>query len=41
MLGEFNAKLEAEDILKPTNGSDIRYKNNNDNGVRNLNVATK
>jgi exonuclease III len=33
MLGDFNAKLEREDIFKPTNGNDSLHQDSNDNGV--------
>jgi hypothetical protein len=40
MLGDFNAKVGREDILKPINGNDCLHEASNDNGVRVKNVAT-
>jgi len=35
LLGDFNAKVERENIFKPTTGNE-----SNDNGVRIVNFAT-
>jgi len=40
MLGDFNAKLEREDIFKPTVWNDSLHQVINGNGVRKVNVAT-
>jgi len=40
LLGEFNAKLEREDIFKPTIWNGGLHQGINDNGVRKVNVAT-
>ena len=40
LLGEFNAKLCREDILKPIIGQESRHQDSNDNGVRLVNFAT-
>jgi hypothetical protein len=40
LLGDFNAKLGREIILKPTNGNDSLHEIINDNGVRVVNSAT-
>jgi len=34
LLGDFNAKLEKEDIFKPAIGNESLNQDNNDNGVR-------
>ena len=39
-LGDFNAKLEREDIFKPTIGTEILREYSNDNGVRVVSFAT-
>ena len=39
-LGDFNAKLGREDIFKPTVGSESLHQDNNDTGVRIVNLAT-
>ena len=40
LLGEFNAKVEREDIFKPTIGNESLHQHSNDNGVRIINFAT-
>jgi exonuclease III len=40
LLGDFNAKVGREDIFKPTIGNDSSHEISNDNGVREVNVAT-
>ena len=40
LLGDFNAKLERESILKPTIGQESLHQDDNDNGVRLVNFAT-
>jgi hypothetical protein len=40
LLGDFNAKLEREDMFKPTVWNDSVHQDINDNGVRKVNVAT-
>jgi hypothetical protein len=40
LLGDFNAKLGREDILKPTIGKESLREDSNDNGVRVVNFAT-
>ena len=40
LLGNFNAKLCREDILKPIIGQESRHQDSNDNGVRLVNFAT-
>jgi exonuclease III len=40
LLGDFNAKVEREDILKPKVWNENLHQDNNDNGVRTLNFAT-
>jgi hypothetical protein len=40
MLGEFNAKLEREDIFKPTTGNDILHRESNDSSVIIVHFAT-
>jgi hypothetical protein len=40
LLGDFNAKLEREDIFKPTVWNDCVHQDINDNGVSKVNVAT-
>jgi hypothetical protein len=39
LLGDFNAKVGREDIFKPTTGKDRIHENNNDNGVKVVNLA--
>jgi hypothetical protein len=40
LLGDFNAKVGREDILKPTIGNESLHEISSDNGVRILNFAT-
>jgi hypothetical protein len=40
LLGDFNAKVDREDIFKPTTGIEILHEISNDNGVRVVNFAT-
>jgi hypothetical protein len=40
LLGGFNAKVEREDIFKPTIGNESLHQDSNDNGVRVVNFAT-
>jgi hypothetical protein len=40
LLGDFNAKVCMEDILKPTIVNENLREINNDNGVRVVNLAT-
>jgi hypothetical protein len=40
LLGDFNAKVERENIFKPTIGNDILHQDSNYNGVRIVNSAT-
>jgi exonuclease III len=40
LLGDFNAKIGKEDILKPTIGNESLHEISNDNGVRLVNFAT-
>ena len=40
LLGDFNAKVGAEYIFKPTIGSESPHQDTNDNGVRIINFAT-
>jgi hypothetical protein len=40
LLGDFNAKIEREDILKPIIGNESLHEASNDNGVRIVNFAT-
>jgi exonuclease III len=40
LLGDFNAKVRREDILKPTIGNESLHEISNDNGVRLVNFAT-
>jgi hypothetical protein len=40
LLGDFNAKLSGEDILKCSVGNERLHKDSNDNNVRILNFAT-
>jgi exonuclease III len=34
LLGDFNAKVDGEDIFKPTIGSENLHETSNDNGLR-------
>jgi hypothetical protein len=40
LLGHFNAKVDREDIFKPTIGNESLHEISNDNGVRLINFAT-
>jgi hypothetical protein len=40
LLGDFNAKLGREDILKPTIGNESLHEISDDNGVRVVNFVT-
>jgi len=40
LLGNFNAKVEGENIFKPAIGYDSLHQDNDDNGVRIVNFAT-
>jgi hypothetical protein len=40
LLGDFNAKVDREDIFKPTIGNGSLYKTSNGNGIRVVNFAT-
>ena len=40
LLGDFNAKVERENIFRPTIGQDSLHQDSNDNGVRLVNFAT-
>jgi hypothetical protein len=40
LLGDFNAKLGREDILKPAIGNECLHEISNDNGVRVVKFAT-
>jgi len=40
LLGDINAKLRRENILKPTTGHESFHQDSNDNGVRLVNFAT-
>ena len=40
LLGDFNAKMGRENILKLTIGNESLHKESNDNGVRIVNFAT-
>jgi len=40
LLGDFNSKVERENIFKPTIGQESLHQDNNDNGVRLVNFAT-
>jgi len=40
LVGDFNAKVERENIFKPTTGQESLHQNSNDNGVRIVNFAT-
>jgi exonuclease III len=39
-LGDFNVKVDGEDIFKPTIGNESLYEISTDNGVRVVNFAT-
>ena len=40
MLRDFNAKLGTEYIFKPKTGNESLHQDNNDNGVRIINLGT-
>jgi hypothetical protein len=40
LLGYFNAKVDREDIFKPTIGNESSHEISNDNGIRVVNFAT-
>jgi hypothetical protein len=40
LLRDFNAKVGMEDIFKPTTGNESLRENNNDNGLKVVNVTT-
>jgi hypothetical protein len=40
LLGDFSAKVDREDIFKPTIGNESLHQISNDNGVRLVNSAT-
>jgi hypothetical protein len=40
LLGDFNAKVETENIFKPTIGNESLHQDNDDNDVRIVNIAT-
>jgi hypothetical protein len=40
LLGEFNAKVRRENILKPTIRNESLHQESNDNGVRRVNLNT-
>ena len=40
LIGDFNAKVERENIFKPTIGNDSLHQDINDNGDRIVNLAT-
>jgi len=40
LLGDFNAKLQRDNIFKPTNGNDSLHHDSNDNSVRIVKGAT-
>jgi hypothetical protein len=40
LLGDFNAKLGREDIVKPIIGQESLHQDSNDDGVRLVNFAT-
>jgi hypothetical protein len=40
LLGDFNARVNREDIFKPTIENDILHETSNDSGVRVVNFAT-
>jgi hypothetical protein len=39
-LGNFDAKVRRENIIKPTNGNESLHQHGNDNGVKIVNFAT-
>ena len=40
LLGDFKAKVERENIFKPTTGNESLHQDSNDNGVRIVNFST-
>jgi len=40
ILGDFNAKVERDNIIKPTIGNESLHQDNNDNGVRIVTFAS-
>jgi hypothetical protein len=40
LLGDFNAKVERENIFKPTAGNKSLLQDSNDNGIRIVNFVT-
>jgi len=40
LLGDFNAKVRRENIFKPTIGNESLHQDNNDNGVRIVNIVS-
>jgi len=40
LLGDFNAKVEKENIFKPTIGNESLHQDSNDSGVRIVNFTT-
>jgi exonuclease III len=40
LLGDFNAKVDRQDICKPTTANESLHEISNDNGVRVVNFAT-
>ena len=40
VLGDFNAKMERENIFKPSVGKGSLHQDSNDNGVRIIKFAT-
>jgi hypothetical protein len=40
LLGDFSAKVDTEDIFKPTTGNESSHKISDDNGVIVVNFAT-
>ena len=41
LLGDFNVKVERDNIFKPTIGNESLHQDSNNNGVRIINFATK
>jgi hypothetical protein len=40
LLGDFNAEVERENIVKPTVGNESLHQESNENGIRIVNFAT-
>jgi hypothetical protein len=40
LLGDFNTKLEGEEIFKPRTGNDSLHQDSEDSGVKIINFAT-